>query len=848
MVAGNTLTDPIVIDELDQYGNLVTADNRTVVTASLASGSGTLLGTTQVTVRGGIATFNDLQDDTAGTLTIQFSAGTLPPVTSAPSTVTPAAASKLAIVGRPPGGIPAGSRIALVIDAMDPFGNVDTSYGEPVTVALASGSVGSLNGTLTVTASAGVASFTDLSDTTSGSISIGATSGILSTGSAGSTTVNLSPATASKLVIQAQPPQTATAGQPFATTNQAFSVLEEDQYGNVEMGDNTTGVTANLASGAGLLQGTLVATLTGGAAAFTDLYDDAAGTIALVFTGGGLTSATSGPIVISPAAASQLVIQTQPSHTATAGKAFAAQPVIAEEDQYNNIETGDDSTSVSASLARGTGPLLGRTPVTLEGGVATFTGLFDKTAETITLTFTGGGLTSPTSNPIVVSPDAASQLVIHTQPSPEATAGQALAAPPVLYEEDEYGNLETGDNSTVVTVSPSGGAGPLVGTTATVSGGVASFTSLANDKAETLSLAFSSGGLTVNSSTRIVVSPAAATMLVIQTQPSTTATAGQAFAIQPVIEVEDRYGNLEVGDESTVVTASVESGTGPLQGTTTATVSNGIATFSDLAEDVAGTITLEFIGGSLTSSVSSAVNVSAAPATKLAVTTPPPSSLVAGQAFTLVVSAEDAYGNLDTAFNGSVTISLPDEPGFPATVQARNGVAAFAGLTVGPAAQGAPIQVSGGGLTSASTGPVNVTALPAPTITGEVVVVSQKRNKKGKPVGKPLLQGFTLKYSTAMNAATAGSSANYVVDSTTTKRVKKKKITSLNPVAFTAAYNTATNSVTLTLTGKEAFATGGQIKVNYSAPGGVSSATGVDLNANDATFTIQPKGTAIAPG
>ena len=61
----------------------------------------------------------------------------------------------------------------------------------------------------------------------------------------------------------------------------------------------------------------------------------------------------------------------------------------------------------------------------------------------------------------------------------------------------------------------------------------------------------------------------------------------------------------------------------------------------------------------------------------------------------MVVSAEDAYGNVDTAFNGSVTISLPDEPGFPATVQAKNGVATFAGLTVGTAAQGGSIQVTG---------------------------------------------------------------------------------------------------------------------------------------------------------
>ena len=72
------------------------------------------------------------------------------------------------------------------------------------------------------------------------------------------------------------------------------------------------------------------------------------------------------------------------------------------------------------------------------------------------------------------------------------------------------------------------------------------------------------------------------------TQPSTTATAGQAFAIQPLIDEEDQFGNLETGDDNTTVTASVASGTGSLAGTTTITVSGGVAAFTNLAEDTAG--------------------------------------------------------------------------------------------------------------------------------------------------------------------------------------------------------------------------------------------------------------------
>ena len=56
--------------------------------------------------------------------------------------------------------------------------------------------------------------------------------------------------------------------------------------------------------------------------------------------------------------------------------------------------TSDNTTVVTAILASGTGPLKGTTTATLSGGMATFTNLADNTAETITLQFTGGGLSS----------------------------------------------------------------------------------------------------------------------------------------------------------------------------------------------------------------------------------------------------------------------------------------------------------------------------------------------------------------------------------------------------------------------------------------------------------------------
>ena len=116
---------------------------------------------------------------------------------------------------------------------------------------------------------------------------------------------------------------------------------------------------------------------------------------------------------------------------------------------------------------------------------------------------------------------------------------------------------------------------------------------------------------------------------------------------------------------------------------------------------------------------------------------------------------------------------------------------------------------------------------PPPTIIGELVLTSQKLNKHKKPVGKPVITGFEIQYSTAMNQATAGSPGNYQVDWISTKRVKKKPTQILHPLAITVDYNAATDSVDLMLAGKQAFADGGQITVVATPPGGVGISAGV---------------------
>jgi len=105
------------------------------------------------------------------------------------------------------------------------------------------------------------------------------------------------------------------------------------------------------------------------------------------------------------------VIHTQPSATAKTGHECATQPVIHEEDLYGNLETGDNSTQVTASLRTGVGPLQGTTTVTVVGGIATFTNLADNMVETITLLFTSPGMAKATSNPINITDPPSGQVV-----------------------------------------------------------------------------------------------------------------------------------------------------------------------------------------------------------------------------------------------------------------------------------------------------------------------------------------------------------------------------------------------------------------------------------------------------
>src|SRR6202035_3473551 len=196
-----------------------------------------------------------------------------------------------------------------------------------------------------------------------------------------------------------------------------------DVLGNVAT-SNTSTVTIAVATGPGGFAGgstTSVAAVSG-VATFSNLLLDTAGTYTLKVTDGALTSATSGNVVISAAATSQLVYQ-QTATTGTAGQALSPSFTVAIEDTFGNVVMSNTST-VAIAVASGPGGFAAgsTTSVAAVSGVATFSNLLFDTPGTYTLNATDGALTSATSGNVVISPAAASQLVLQQAPT-SGTAG-----------------------------------------------------------------------------------------------------------------------------------------------------------------------------------------------------------------------------------------------------------------------------------------------------------------------------------------------------------------------------------------------------------------------------------------
>ena len=490
--AGNTMAEVQVTIE-DQYGNVETKDT-SPITVQIATGpvGGTLSGSTTVPPVNGVASFYThvvgathyvgfvFTEAGSYTLSASDSLDDLGGFHSTSVTILPAAAHSLSFILQPttqPAPYPpsvetslvAGSLGKVEVVVLDKYGNYMTTGASSVKLALSSG--GTLGGTTTEATVFGVATFSNLTVTTAGTFTLNASdSAYASLGTFYSNPFIVTPGAPNKLAFTTVPAKT-TAG----TTMEPVVVTIEDQYGNVEKtDDNAVSVALSTPS---LLSGETTVTAVNGVATFSELLISTAGSYTLKATDtADNLKQTSSAFIISPAAPEKLVFTTQPPASSPAGTIATVKVTI--EDQYGNTETaGNTGATDSVKLTLNTGTLIGTATATAVGGIATFSGLGIHTAGSYTFTAKDAARSlTGTSNLFNITAAAANKLVFATQPVDSgSSSGVATFTVDI---EDQYGNLETSNTSTV-TVARASGPGTLGGTTnEAAAGGVATFSTL----------------------------------------------------------------------------------------------------------------------------------------------------------------------------------------------------------------------------------------------------------------------------------------------------------------------------------------------------------------------------------
>jgi hypothetical protein len=288
-----------------------------------------------------------------------------------------------------------------------------------------------------------------------------------------------------------------------------------------------------------------------------------------------------------------LAVSTQPSPSAVSGVALAVQPVV-QLQSGTGADTAEGGVTVTAALTGPSGTLEGAlTANTDAAGAASFADLAVTGADgSYTITFTAPGYVAVISAPITLGTPT---LAMKTQPSAAAVSGTALDQQPAVQLVDGTGANQP-RSGVVVTASLVGAGGTLGGTlTRTTDGtGAATFTNLVitGDPGD-YTLKLTAPGYTQITSSTIALTAAPST-IALTTNPPTSALTGEVFdpAVQPGVQVKDGTGQPAAGVE---VTASIATGGGTLEGTTTATTdASGFAKFGDLGISGTGAQTLRF--------------------------------------------------------------------------------------------------------------------------------------------------------------------------------------------------------------------------------------------------------------
>jgi len=258
------------------------------------------------------------------------------------------------------------------VEVRDANGTLVPGATNAVTIAIANNAGGgTLTGTKTVIANAGVATFAGLS---LNKVGTGYTLQATATGlsSATSSAFNITPAALNNLAFTTQPVNL-TAGTAFPTV----VVTARDAFGNT-VTSFTTNVTLAFGShpAGATLTGTTSVPATAGVATFSALGPlPVAGGYTLVASASGVGSTASNSFTVNPAPPVTLAFFVQPT-SGFAGSIITPAVVVAIEDSVGNVVTSaTNQVTMGFALNPGQGPLGGTLTKNAASGLATFTDL-----------------------------------------------------------------------------------------------------------------------------------------------------------------------------------------------------------------------------------------------------------------------------------------------------------------------------------------------------------------------------------------------------------------------------------------------------------------------------------------
>ena len=436
--AKDIITPGIQVAVEDALGHVI-IDDTSSVTIGVASGAGTLSGTTTVQAIDGVATFSDLSLNAPGSTQLDASDGVLTGATTSAFSVAPAAVALG--FAQAPGNVAQGSVMfpSVVVDLLDSTGALAITNTTNVTLVMINGPTGgSMNGStsLTVAAVAGVATFDNLTFSKQGTYTLLAYDGDLVTETSVDFVVT---APAAKLAFVTQPQTTSMAG----ITLTAFSVRVTDSTGKTVTTDNSN-VTLGIVGPTGAtIGGTTTVTTVHGVATFNDIVLTVAGSYTFTVTDASLATAKSSSILITPELtpildpnnnqllSNPMLIVESATTSTLVGKTLSPITVLIE-DQFHNVITTLNNGTASVHIMTGPSLVLnGTLTAKFAKGVATFKNLSINTAGNYSIEV-DGGVIIPAATPYPASSTFGQMTVIspviNSMRAPAHSANYAVGA------------------------------------------------------------------------------------------------------------------------------------------------------------------------------------------------------------------------------------------------------------------------------------------------------------------------------------------------------------------------------------------------------------------------------------